>query len=83
MGQYQASWEAGLHFKVPFFNKVVKKVSLKEKQKELADKKIELDKEKQVLNDIQFNMITLFMLNFYSEYYKINNSCKNARFMIY
>ena len=30
LGQYQASWEAGLHFKVPFVNKVVKKVSLKE-----------------------------------------------------
>ena len=30
LGQYQASWEAGLHFKIPFFNKVVKKVSLKE-----------------------------------------------------
>ncbi len=30
LGQYKASWEAGLHFKVPFFYKVVKKVSLKE-----------------------------------------------------
>ncbi len=30
LGQYKASWEAGLHFKIPFFYKVVKKVSLKE-----------------------------------------------------
>lgn len=30
LGQYKASWEAGLHFRVPFFYKVVKKVSLKE-----------------------------------------------------
>ena len=30
LGQYKASWEAGLHFKVPFFYRVVKKVSLKE-----------------------------------------------------
>ncbi len=30
LGQYKASWEAGLHFKIPIFYKVVKKVSLKE-----------------------------------------------------
>jgi regulator of protease activity HflC (stomatin/prohibitin superfamily) len=30
LGQYKASWTAGLHFKVPFFEKIVKKVSLKE-----------------------------------------------------
>ncbi|MBR4168401.1 MAG: SPFH/Band 7/PHB domain protein [Lachnospiraceae bacterium] len=30
LGQYKASWEAGLHFKIPFFYRVVKKVSLKE-----------------------------------------------------
>ena len=30
LGQYRASWEAGLHFKIPFFYRVVKKVSLKE-----------------------------------------------------
>ena len=29
LGQYKASWEAGLHFKIPIFYKVVKKVSLK------------------------------------------------------
>ena len=30
LGQYKASWTAGLHFKIPFFEKIVKKVSLKE-----------------------------------------------------
>ena len=30
LGRYKAVWEAGLHFKVPFIEKVVKKVSLKE-----------------------------------------------------
>jgi len=30
LGQYHASWEAGLHLKVPILYKVVKKVSLKE-----------------------------------------------------
>lgn len=30
LGQYKASWEAGLHFRIPFFYRVVKKVSLKE-----------------------------------------------------
>ena len=30
LGKYYSSWSAGLHFKVPFFFKVVKKVSLKE-----------------------------------------------------
>jgi len=30
LGKYKASWLAGLHFKVPFFYRVVKKVSLKE-----------------------------------------------------
>ncbi len=30
LGKYKVSWLAGLHFKVPFFYRVVKKVSLKE-----------------------------------------------------
>lgn len=30
LGQYHSTWEAGLHIKIPFFYKVVKKVSLKE-----------------------------------------------------
>ena len=30
LGQYQTTWEAGLHIRIPIFNKVVKKVSLKE-----------------------------------------------------
>lgn len=30
LGQYHSTWEAGLHLKIPFFFKVVKKVSLKE-----------------------------------------------------
>ena len=30
LGRYYATWEAGLHFKIPIFYKVVKKVSLKE-----------------------------------------------------
>lgn len=30
LGKYYATWEAGFHFKIPFFFKVVKKVSLKE-----------------------------------------------------
>ncbi len=30
MGVYNASWEAGLHFKIPFFERISKKVSLKE-----------------------------------------------------
>lgn len=30
LGQYYATWEAGLHLKIPFFYKVVKRVSLKE-----------------------------------------------------
>ncbi len=30
LGQYKASWEAGLHFKIPILDRIVKKVSLKE-----------------------------------------------------
>ena len=30
LGRYMDTWQAGLHFKVPFFYKVIKKVSLKE-----------------------------------------------------
>lgn len=30
LGQYHSTWEAGLHIKIPFFFKIVKKVSLKE-----------------------------------------------------
>ena len=30
LGKYYSTWSAGLHFKVPFFFKIVKKVSLKE-----------------------------------------------------
>ena len=30
LGKYHCSWAAGLHFKVPFFYRIVKKVSLKE-----------------------------------------------------
>ncbi len=30
LGKYKTSWQAGLHFKVPFFYRIVKKVSLKE-----------------------------------------------------
>lgn len=30
LGQYHSTWIAGLHFKVPFFFRIVKKVSLKE-----------------------------------------------------
>ncbi len=31
LGKYKASWNSGLHFKVPFFEKIVNKVSLKER----------------------------------------------------
>lgn len=31
LGKYRASWNSGLHFKVPFFEKIVNKVSLKER----------------------------------------------------
>ena len=30
LGAYSATWGVGLHFKIPFFERVVKKVSLKE-----------------------------------------------------
>jgi len=30
LGSYQATWETGLHFKIPFIERVAKKVSLKE-----------------------------------------------------
>ena len=30
LGQYAATWEAGIHFKAPFISRVVRKVSLKE-----------------------------------------------------
>ncbi|MEG1380676.1 MAG: SPFH domain-containing protein [Ruthenibacterium sp.] len=30
MGKYYATWEAGVHFKVPFLSRIAKKVSLKE-----------------------------------------------------
>ncbi|MEF9969343.1 MAG: SPFH domain-containing protein [Ruthenibacterium sp.] len=30
MGKYYATWPAGVHFKVPFFSRIAKKVSLKE-----------------------------------------------------
>ncbi len=30
LGKYQATWDAGIHFKVPLIEKVIKKVSLKE-----------------------------------------------------
>ena len=30
LGKYKGTWNAGLHFKIPFVYKVVKKISLKE-----------------------------------------------------
>ena len=30
LGRYSATWEAGLHFKIPFFQRIVRSVSLKE-----------------------------------------------------
>lgn len=30
LGKYKATWNAGLHFKVPIFDRVAKRVSLKE-----------------------------------------------------
>ena len=37
LGVYAATWEAGMHFKTPFVERVVKKVSLKE-QRDHADR---------------------------------------------
>ena len=31
LGAYSATWGVGLHFKIPFFERVVKKVSLKDR----------------------------------------------------
>ena len=30
LGTYYATWETGLHFKIPFFDRIAKKVSIKE-----------------------------------------------------
>lgn len=30
LGKYQASWEAGIHVKIPILDRIVKKISLKE-----------------------------------------------------
>lgn len=30
LGAYYATWETGLHFKMPFFDRIAKRVSLKE-----------------------------------------------------
>ena len=32
LGQYQATWNSGIHFKIPIVSKIAKKVSLKEQQ---------------------------------------------------
>ena len=29
LGTYYATWETGLHFKIPFFDRIAKKVSIK------------------------------------------------------
>ncbi len=36
LGTYKTTWETGLHFKVPFIDKVAKKISLKEKVADFA-----------------------------------------------
>ena len=36
LGKYHTTWFAGLHFKIPFFDKVVKRVSLKEQVADFA-----------------------------------------------
>ena len=36
LGAYQGTWQVGLHFKIPFFEKVVKIVSLKEQVVDFA-----------------------------------------------
>ena len=36
LGAYQATWSVGLHFKVPFIDRVAKKVHLKEQYLPLA-----------------------------------------------
>ena len=36
LGTYQATWETGLHIKVPFIDKVAKRISLKEKVADFA-----------------------------------------------
>ena len=30
LGRYQKTWEAGIHFRIPFIERVVRKISLKE-----------------------------------------------------
>ena len=30
LGRYKCTWDAGLHIKIPFFERVIRKVSLKE-----------------------------------------------------
>ena len=42
LGKYQQTWEAGLHIKVPFIDRVVKKVSLKVLKGEYADAAIKI-----------------------------------------
>ena len=36
LGSYYATWETGLHVKVPFFDRIAKKVSLKEQVVDFA-----------------------------------------------
>ena len=36
LGTYRTTWDTGLHFKVPFIDRVAKKISLKEKVADFA-----------------------------------------------
>ena len=36
LGAYQATWETGLHFKIPLIEKVANKVTLKERVSEIG-----------------------------------------------
>ena len=38
LGAYYATWETGLHFKMPFFDRIAKRVSLKEQVADFADR---------------------------------------------
>ena len=40
LGQYSSTWEAGIHIKIPFIDRIVKKVSLKEQVYDFPPQKV-------------------------------------------
>lgn len=66
LGTYQCTWEAGLHFKIPFIDRVARKISLKERASDFPPQPvITKDNVTMEINTVVFHRVTDAKLNTY------------------